>query len=258
MNAPDDVPGAFFEKITVSGGKFMGYAYEYTDTIRYSKVDGELTLTIPALVDYFQDAAIEQSEELGVGTGVLTQRSLAWFLVCWDIRINRLPKLGERIVVGTFPYHFRGMLGNRAVYMRTAAGEMLAMADAQWAMMDTANMRMTRVPEDILAHYTLGEGPLFERHGRRIAVPEGGSTFAPVPVQEYMLDNNGHVNNGQFVHLAMSYAQKGVRIAELRVEYKKQARLGDVITPTVAKGECTVIVLSTDEPACIVEIRTAE
>ncbi|MBR5712947.1 MAG: acyl-[Lachnospiraceae bacterium] len=241
----------------------MGVAYEYTDTIRYSKVDGELALTVPALVDYFQDAAIEQSEALGVGTRELSARSLAWFMVSWDIRVNRLPKLGERIVVGTFPYHFRGMLGNRAVFMKTEDGETLAEADAQWAMMDTANMRMTRAPEDIVAHYQLGDGPLFERLGRRIEIPENGISREAVPVQEYMLDNNGHVNNGQFVHLAMSYVPKGVKIAGLRVEYKKQVRPGEVIRPVIASedlgadGARTVIVLATDEPACIVEIRTA-
>ena len=233
----------------------MSIAYEYTDTVRYSKVDGELKLTIPALIDYFQDAAIEQSESLGVGAVALTARSLAWFLISWDIRIRRLPKLQERIVVGTYPYHFRGMLGNRAVYMKTEDGELLAEGDAQWAMMDTANMRMTRVPDDVAASYTLGDGPLFEARGRRISVPDGGHVFPSVPVQEYMLDNNGHVNNGQFVHLAMSYVPAGADVREFRVEYKKQARLGESITPIVSTEDGrTVVVLATDEPACISEI----
>ena len=234
----------------------MSIAYEYTDTVRYSKVDGELKLTIPALIDYFQDAAIEQSESLGVGAVALTARSLAWFLISWDIRIRRLPKLQERIVVGTYPYYFRGMLGNRAVYMKTADGELLAEGDAQWAMMDTANMRMTRVPDDVAASYTLGDGPLFEARGRRISVPDGGHVFPSVPVQEYMLDNNGHVNNGQFVHLAMSYVPAGAEVREFRVEYKKQARFGESITPIVSTEDGrTVVVLATDEPACISEIR---
>ena len=234
----------------------MGIAFEYTDTVRYSRVDGELKLSLPALIDYFQDAAISQSESLGVGTEVLTARSLAWFLITWDVRIYRLPRLEERIVVGTYPYRFRGMLGNRAVYMKTPEGEVLAEADAQWAMMDTANMRMTKIPADILERYELGEGGLFPAAGRRIEAAEGGREYAPVPVQEYMLDNNGHVNNGQFVHLAMSYAPKGRAWQELRVTYKKQARPGESLTPVVCEdGDRILITLSTDEPACLVELR---
>ena len=233
----------------------MGFSYEYEDTIRYSKVDRELKLTIPGLIDYFQDAAIEQSEVIGVGTKELGPRHLAWFLVSWDVRFKRLPNLCERIVVGTYPYSFRGMLGNRAVYMKTKDGEILAEANAQWALMNTAEMRMTRVPEDIASKYPLGDGALFESKGRKIAIPEGGQEYPAVPVQEYMLDNNGHVNNGQFVHLAMSYLPKDVSVRELRVEYKKQARPGEMITPVVStENERTVIALMTDGPACIVEL----
>ena len=235
----------------------MGVAYEYTDTVRYSRVTGELKLSLPALIDYFQDAAISQSEALGVGTKVLTERSLAWFLIAWDVRIRRLPELEERIVVGTYPYRFHGMLGNRAVYMKTADGEVLAEADAQWALMDVERMRMTRIPEDILSRYTLGDGPLFESRGRKIEVPEGGTAYAAVPVQEYMLDNNGHVNNGQFVHLAQSYAPKNAAVTGLRVEYRKQARPGDTITPVVSEAEGRVVIsLNTDETACVVELVT--
>ena len=236
----------------------MGAVFEYTDTIRYSKVDGELKLSIPALIDYFQDAAISQSEELGVGTKALNARSFAWFLISWDVRIRRMPELNERVVVGTYPYYFHGMLGSRAVYMKTPEGEVLAEADAQWAMMDTARMRMTKIPEDILTSYELGDGPLFEGKGRKLEpLGEGAETAVcdPVPVQEYMLDNNGHVNNGQFVHLAMSYAPKGQAWSELQVVYKKQARLGDRITPVVSRdGGRVRISLETDEPACVVEL----
>ena len=71
-----------------------------------------------------------------------------------------------------------------------------------------------------------------------------------------MLDNNGHVNNGQFVHLAMSYAPKERAWQELRVTYKKQARPGESLTPVVCEdGERVLITLSTDEPACLVELR---
>lgn len=239
----------------------MGAVYEYTDTVRYSKVDGELKLTIPAMIDYFQDAAIEQSEVLGVGTKAINARNLAWFLTSWEIRIRRMPELNEKIVIGTYPYHFRGMLGKRAVYMKTADGEILVEGDAQWALMNTAEMRMTRIPEDILAAYELGDGPLFESRSRRILLPDSGDSkvYDDVPVQEYMLDNNGHINNGQFVRLGMSYMPVDRGFTWLRVEYKKQARLGDVLRPEcISDEDRDVVVLSNgEERACLLELSRA-
>ena len=41
--------------------------YQWKQRIRYSEVDGERKLTIPNLVNYFQDCSTFQSEELGVG-----------------------------------------------------------------------------------------------------------------------------------------------------------------------------------------------
>ena len=235
----------------------MGVIYESTDTVRYSKVDGELNLTIAAMIDYFQDAAIEQSEALGVGTKAINARNLAWFLTSWDVRIHRMPELNEKIVIGTYPYYFRGMLGKRAVYMKTEDGEILAEGDAQWALMNTAEMRMTRIPEDLLAAYELGDGPLFESRNRRILAPDGaGKDYDDVPVQEYMLDNNGHINNGQFVRLGMSYMPTDRGFTWLRVEYKKQARLGDVLRPVrFSDDDRDVVVLKNgDDGACILEL----
>lgn len=264
------MPGAFFSEnvspeargSTAKGGSVtMGAVYEYTDTVRYSKVDGELRLTIPAKIDYFQDAAIEQSEVLGVGTKAINARNLAWFLTSWDIRIRRMPELNEEIVIGTYPYYFRGMLGKRAVYMKTKAGEILAEGDAQWALMNTAEMRMTRIPVDLLEAYEIGDGPLFEPRNRRIVLPDSGEmkAYGDVPVQEYMLDNNGHINNGQFVRLGMSYLPSDRGFTWFRVEYKKQARLGDVLRPVWASDEDrdAVALMIGDERACLLELSRA-
>ena len=50
-------------------------------------------------------------------------------------------------------------------------------------------------------------------------------------VQEYHLDTNHHVNNGQYVRMATAYLPETFAIRELRVEYRSQAMLGDTIRP---------------------------
>lgn len=41
--------------------------YEFRDTVRFSEVDESGYLTLTALVNYFQDTAIFQSEKGGIG-----------------------------------------------------------------------------------------------------------------------------------------------------------------------------------------------
>ena len=75
-------------------------------------------------------------------------------------------------------------------------------------------------------------------------------------VMEYMLDNNGHINNGQFVRLGMSYMPTDRGFTWLRVEYKKQARLGDVLRPVrFSDDDRDVVVLKNGaDGACILEL----
>ena len=45
--------------------------FEMDEIVRYSQTDRELRLTVPALLDFFQDAATFQAGEAGVGVDVL-------------------------------------------------------------------------------------------------------------------------------------------------------------------------------------------
>ena len=47
--------------------------YEFDSRVRYSEVDHHGTMTVPALINYFQDCSTFQSEDLGIGTTVLKE-----------------------------------------------------------------------------------------------------------------------------------------------------------------------------------------
>ena len=55
--------------------------YEFDSRVRYSEVDHHGTMTVPALINYFQDCSTFQSEDLGIGTTVLKEEKRAWLLL---------------------------------------------------------------------------------------------------------------------------------------------------------------------------------
>ena len=68
-----------------------------------------------------------------------------------------------------------------------------------------------------------------EKVSRKIAVPkEGGQQQKGFQVQEYHLDTNHHVNNGQYVRMATAYLPDDFPVREMRAEYRRQAKLGDM------------------------------
>ena len=58
--------------------------YEFNSRVRYSEIDHHGTLTLPALINYFQDCSTFQSEDVGLGTEVLKAEKRAWILSYWE------------------------------------------------------------------------------------------------------------------------------------------------------------------------------
>ena len=78
---------------------------------------------------------------------------------------------------------------------------------------------------------------------RKIKVPVDGTNRQKFVVHSFQLDTNKHVNNRQYVQMAMECLNKEAKVKELRVEYKKQAVLGDEIYPSACQvNEKEVIV----------------
>ncbi len=209
--------------------------YTFDSRVRYSEVGIDGNMTLIALLDYFQDCSTFHSEDIGLGTDYLMELNQVWMLSAWQICVNRYPHLCEKIVIGTAPYDFKGFVGYRNFEMRTQEGEVLSYANSIWSLMDLGKMTPARPSERMLAGYVLEEKYPMEYAPRKIHVPAEGERAESFVVKEHHLDTNNHVNNGQYVRMAMDYLPKDFQVGQLRVEYKNQAVLGERIHPVVAK-----------------------
>ena len=208
--------------------------YKFESKIRYSEVDETGCLAIPKIVDYFQDCSNFQSDLLGVGREFLEEKHLAWVLSFWQIVIERRPKQGESIRIGTFPYEFKGIMGMRNFLLEDMQGRRIVSANSIWTLLDMKSGRPVKAGEDIVGKYPLEEKLPIEYASRKVSIPEEGTVLAPVTIGRERLDTNRHMNNAQYISIAMNYIPCHLEIKELRVEYKKQAYLGDEIYPFVA------------------------
>lgn len=208
--------------------------YTFDSRIRYSEVGEDGRLSLQSLLDYFQDCSTFHSEDIGLGLAYMDRIGQVWLLSAWQICIGRYPKYGERVVVGTLPYEFRGFIGFRNFLMQTKEGEALAWANSIWTLMDREKMRPVKPNEDMLAGYKPEEKYPMDYAPRKIAVPGKGQEREPFTVKPHHLDTNHHVNNGQYVRMAMDFIPEDFVIRQLRVEYKSQAMLNDMIFPVVA------------------------
>lgn len=230
--------------------------YQFKGRIRYSEVDEQRRLTLPGIVDYFQDCSTFQSEKLGVGLDEMQKRKKAWILAYWQIEINRFPVLGEDVITETWPYAFGGFMGERNFRMKDEKGRTLACANSIWVFMDTERGRIAKIDQDILNAYVMEEALPMENAGRKVVVPQESEEREAFVVMKCHLDTNHHVNNGQYILMAEEYLPESFEVHRVRAEYRKSAVLHDTIIPVVAgsDGKCTVVLCDTEHsPYAIVE-----
>ena len=221
--------------------------YAFDSRIRYSETDSEGELTLNALLNYFQDCSTFHSEDVGLGIGYMKEIGQVWVLSAWQIVVNRYPQLGEKVRIVTLPYELKAFLGYRNFAMLDEKGEYIAKANSLWSLLDVTTGKPVIVNEAMRKGYVADEKLDMDYAPRKITVPEGGQLLESIVVKKHHLDTNHHVNNGQYVNIAMEYLPDDFVIRQMRAEYKKQAFLEDVLYPYVVQTENGYIICLQDE-----------
>lgn len=215
--------------------------YSFKSKVRYSEVDKNAKLSIPSIINYFQDCSTEHSEELGVGVDYLREKKRGWFLNSWQIEFIEDVNIFSEIEVATWSYGFKGAYGYRNFVMNKS-GERVVNANSLWVFTDTEKLRPVKVGEEDGSVYGIEEKLQMKEFDRKIKVTTEGICREPFDVKKYHIDTNGHVNNEKYVEFAMEYLEETKKVKYLRVEYKKAAVYGDEIYPVVyrTKEDLTV------------------
>ena len=190
--------------------------YTFDSRVRYSETDENGNLSLESLIDYMQDCTNFQSEDLGVGLEYHRQKNIMWVLNFWQIVIDEYPAMGENITVGTQAFGFEKMFGHRN-FLITHQGEpehRIAIANSLWVLMDLKKGRPMIVTPEIGDVYGIHEPLPMDYASRKIKVPkDGGKECDPFLVQEYHLDTNHHMNNGQYGTCGFGSGDHGARAA---------------------------------------------
>lgn len=221
--------------------------YTFDSRVRYSETDHKGTMTLTAMMNYLQDCSTFQSEDIGLGVSALHERNRAWLLSYWQVVVERFPAFGEKITVGTLATGFRGFFGNRNFFINDENGKRVVAANSIWTFFDTEKARPARPGEEDIAPYGVEEPLEMDYEGRKIRLPERTEALTPFPVKRSHIDTNGHVNNCQYIQMAMDLLPGGFQVHKLRVDYKKAAVMGDMIFPKISEEEGRTVVELCDE-----------
>ncbi len=224
--------------------------YTFESRVRYSEVSEEGTLALGSLINYIQDCSTFQSEDMGLGEmGIpyFKENKVLWLLKSWQIQIERLPVLAEKISISTWCYGFEDIYGYWNFVINDSKGNHLVMVNAIFLYYDVDDRHPVKITEEDIRGY--GNEPKLDMvyADRTILMPEHGVHMAAFPVRKSQIDTFGNVNNGHYVRMAQEYIPKDFKASAFRVEYRKSAVYGDMIYPVLAEsGNEYVISLNDD------------
>ena len=198
--------------------------------LRSKDVDMFRRLRSSELFKLLQEAAIQHTEELGMGREKTLDKGILWVVLMQKAEIIRMPVYDEEILLKSWPGKTMHLLFPRYYSLETTEGETLVRASAIWCLVD-AETRKVVFPESYGVEI---QGVVT---GAEIDLPGGirkqdGDRERNFTIPYSFVDLNGHMNNTRYFDLAedcVGLAAQGRQLKEIRTEYANEARFGETL-----------------------------
>ena len=231
--------------------------YSFDSRIRYSECDETARLDYVALVNYLQDCSTFHTESMGLGLSYLAAHRFAWLIAAWQIKIVRRPRFLEHVTVSTWCCDMSRTLAQRCFSIVDGQGEPCVLADSIWFTYDTAAGRPCRIPDSEFAYLTDEPRLDLPKTERKLKVTGDYVEATPIVIGPQHLDTNKHVNNAQYVLMALSVLPEGFEPSRICVQYKLQTMEGETLVPRLyeeARGTVVELVDLEGETRAVVRL----
>lgn len=215
-------------------------------------VDDEMNLSMPALFGLIQEISSEHVNKCNIGWQNLRKSNLFWVLSKIHIKIARLPKWSEEIIIRTWGKCHDLLVNPRDYEMEDNEGNLMMKATSSWVILDAENGKIKKLDEfdDRLVYPKEKEDAITTRAPKvpKINIQEE-CNFNIVLNSD--IDMNKHVNNAHYVQWALDSVDQLFRqthhLVEVVINYLSQAKLGDyygIISKHIAENEYITSIFS--------------
>ncbi len=208
-----------------------------------SSCDCEGRLKLVSALQMMQDCS-----EMWIDTEPTVQQffareNMTQLLAARQVEVMRVPCFKEQLTVTTTVYEVKPMFGFRNTFIYDAQHRPCYRTWSMGAFVDKATGHLKRIDDEVIRSLNIEPKLDMNYRDRRIILPKQGSLQGqPIAVMRADIDYNRHVNNANYIRMAMELLPDDFVVHNLRVEYRVPAKLGDVLLPTIYPGDNTIIV----------------
>ena len=212
--------------------------YSLNYKVTTSTCDSEGKLKLFSALQMMQDCSEMWLESEPKVKDYFARENMAQLLASRQVEIMRVPSFKEKLTVTTSVYGMKPMFGFRNTFIYDADGKPCYRTWSMGAFVDKTNGKLKRVDDDVANSLLIEPQLEMNYRDRRIMLPKGGGeAFPPIQVMRADIDYNRHVNNANYIRMAMELLPEDFVVRELRVEYRVAAKMGCVLTPVVFRIE---------------------
>ena len=230
--------------------------YSLNYKVTTSSCDSEGRLKLYSALQMMQDCSEMWIDSEPTARKFFTDNNMTQLLATRQVEVLRVPRFKEDLTVTTSIYEVMPMYGFRNTFIRDAQGKACYRTWSMGAFVDLATGKLSRIADEAIASLTLEPKQEMNYRGRRIILPkQEGTTLDPVRVMRADIDYNRHMNNANYVRIAMELLPDNFEVRDMRVEYRIAAKLGDLLTPTLytIDGGYIVSLAIDGQPSAIIE-----
>ncbi len=217
--------------------------YSLIYKVTTSTCDSEGKLKLYSALQMMQDCSEMWIDSEPQVKDYFARENMAQLLASRQVEIVRVPDFKEELTVTTSVYGMKPMFGFRNTFIYDAEGKPCYRTWSMGAFVDKANGKLKRVDDTVAGSLLIEPQLEMNYKDRRIILPKTeGEVLEPVKVMRSDIDYNKHLNNANYVRMAMELLPEDFEIKGLRVEYRVAAKLGDMLVPTIYKHDGVIIV----------------
>ncbi len=200
-------------------------------TVLSTDVDFNLEIKLSTLMRYMQEVATNHANKIHYGRDDLQKNNNIWVVVRTDIKINRLPKVDEEILIYTHPGEAKSFMFPRYLKVTDKHKNILVSVASIWVVVNYDTRKIVLRPfgeQKLPSEVDKDDLPLPEKvSGEAInLVDERKGRYSEV-------DINGHINNSYYIDYVLDIHDldfyKKHQVSRVLLNYEREVHSGDLM-----------------------------
>ncbi len=209
--------------------------------VRSSEVDQRRKATLPAIINYLQEAAWNHAYELGFSVYDLQKKGITWVIHRMGLELKQYPEHLSTVEVETWPSGSDKYYCYRDFRLFDQNNMMIGQATSNWLVFDIKKRKLITVPDYLRKKVSITDNDSLPRISSKLKVNNLDGVQKEFEVNQHHMDLNGHTNNiYYFLWIAESMNEEILEnqfLSKLDIVFKSESFAGDRLIVSTGLNE---------------------